>query len=111
MGCRADARGGKINLSRLGFGQGDQFLHRIGWKRRMRHQPTGQRGDLGYWSEILNRVVRKFTEQGLVNRVGADLGHLNGIAVRLGSGCKFRSQHAGGARPVVDHKRLPPTLG
>ena len=101
----AEARARERDLARIGLGGGDQFLHVLGRKVRPRHDDQAGRGDLHHRIERRLLIVA----HRLVHDRRDDLpgGHdAHGVAIFVGASDRFVAEHAGGARPVLDHDRL-----
>ena len=93
-----------VEFVRLGVG--DHLGHRLGRKRRMRHQNDRRFGNEADRHEVLERRVARIGVEAWIDRDRAGVREHEGVAVRLRLGDLASADRAAASGPVLDHDAL-----
>src|SRR5436853_433053 len=95
-----------IELARIGFGIGDEFLEIVGGEVLADDEQFGKFGGQSDWREILLWIVAEIRIERRRQRIGAEVPGQDRVSVsRRASGAK-RSNGAAGASDILHHKFL-----
>ena len=95
-----------IELARIGFGVGNEFLEVVGGKIFADHEQFRVFGRQSNRLEILLRIVAEIGVERRRQRIGAEVAGQDRVAVGGGAGGAQRANRAPGAADILHHEFL-----
>ena len=111
MRGRTGAAGRVHHLALVGLGVGDELLEVVRRQVLLGHQQQRRVGDEGHRLEIVRRVIGRLLVHRVADRMGADRGEHEQVAVGRRLRHPQRAGHAAAARLVLDHDGLAQRFG
>ena len=100
------ARGGVVELARIGLGEIDQFLQRMRRHAEIDHEHVRLRADQADRVEILLGIEADLFVEAAIGGQDGIVAQQDGVAIGRRMGHDLARDIAAGARPIVDHERL-----